>query len=153
MVTFNLWGAHPNLGLEGSTLPRGGICLNNFTEARKQKLLPGVGLPGNFFSCGLITNLGSQGPPFQEGVFALIILQGQENKSWFMGWVCLGQIILWRAHPKPGRTGSTPPNGGIRFENRVGASKQKLLFGVGLPWKNSVMGAHPKPGPTGSNHS
>jgi hypothetical protein len=29
-------------------------------------------------------------------------------------------------------TGSTPPNGGISFENWAGASKQKLLLAVGL---------------------
>jgi hypothetical protein len=39
-----LWGAHPNLGPAGSTLPNGGVCFENWARASKQKLLLGVGL-------------------------------------------------------------------------------------------------------------
>ncbi len=56
---------------------------------------------------------------FPEG---LIIGPGPANKSCF----------LEGAHPNPGPAGSTPPNGVVCNENRVGASKQKLFLGVGL---------------------
>jgi hypothetical protein len=44
----------------------------------------------------------------------------------------LGKFDFGGAHPNPGPAGSTPPNGGVCNENRAGASKQKLLLGVGL---------------------
>ncbi len=57
------------------------------------------------------------------------------------------------AHLTPGPTGSTPPNGGISFENWAGASKQKLLLAVGLQRKSLFLRVHLTPGPTGFTHS
>ncbi len=62
----------------------------------------------------------------------------------------LGKFNFGGAHPNPGPAGSTPPNGGVCNENRAGASKQKLLLGVGLLCKFLLVGAHSNPGPTGS---
>ena len=50
----------------------------------------------------------------------------------------------------PGPAGSTPPSRGICVDNFAGASKQKLLLGVGLPGKFLFVGAHSNPGPAGS---
>ncbi len=49
------------------------------------------------------------------------------------------------AHPNLGLAGSTLPNGGVCFENRAGASKQKLLLGVGLCIQILFVGGSPKP--------
>ena len=76
--------------------------------------------------------------------------RGPANKSCSSGWVCHVKFYLWGAHPNHWPAGSTPPNGGIGNENRVGASKQKLLLGVGLPCKILFVGAHPNLGPAGS---
>jgi hypothetical protein len=54
------------------------------------------------------------------------------------------------AHTDPVPSGSTLPNGGVCFENWAGASKQKLLLGLGLCIKNLFVGAHPNPKPAGS---
>ena len=65
----------------------------------------------------------------------------------------LGKFDFWGAHPNPGPTGSTPPNGGVCNENRVGASKQKLLLGVGLLVKFNFGGGSLQPGdPQGLPH-
>jgi hypothetical protein len=53
-------------------------------------------------------------------------------------------------HLTPGPTGSTPPNGGISFENWAGASKQKLLLAVGLQSKILFLRVHLTSGPTHS---
>jgi hypothetical protein len=45
-VKVYLWGDHPNPGPAGSTPAKGGICIENWEKAQKQKLLLGVGLPG-----------------------------------------------------------------------------------------------------------
>ncbi len=63
------------------------------------------------------------------------------------------KALFWGAHLTPGPTGSTPPNGGISFENWAGASKQKLLLAVGLQRKFLFLRVHLTPGPTGFTHS
>jgi hypothetical protein len=55
-------------------------------------------------------------------------------------------VDFWGAHPNPGPAGSTPPNGGVCNENRAGASKQKLLLGVGLHGKIYFLGGSLQPG-------
>jgi hypothetical protein len=97
--------------------------------------------------------MGRQGPLHQMGVFAMRIVLGPANISCSLGWVCLVKFNLWGAHPNPRPAGSTPPNGGVCNENRVGASKQKLLLGVGLPGKFLFVGGSLQPGaPQGPLH-
>jgi hypothetical protein len=57
-----------------------------------------------------------------------------------------GKILFLGAHSNLGPPGSTPPKGGICFENWAGASKQKLLLGVGLNGKKIFFRAHLNPG-------
>jgi hypothetical protein len=59
------------------------------------------------------------------------------------------KALFWVAHLTLGLTGSTPPNGGISFENWAGASKQKLLLAVGLQCKILFLRVHLTPEPTG----
>jgi hypothetical protein len=57
---------------------------------------------------------------------------------------CQSDICRWdksRATP----AGSTLPNGGVCFENWAGASKQKLLLGVGLYINILFVGGSPQP--------
>ena len=46
--------------------------------------------------------------------------------------------------------GATPSEKPWRVKNWAGASKQKLLLGLGLCIKNLFVGAHPNPKPAGS---
>ena len=64
--------------------------------------------------------------------------------------VCVCVFYFGGAHPNLGPAGSTPPSRGICVDNFEGASKQKLLLGVGLPGKILFVGAHFNPGPAGS---
>jgi hypothetical protein len=52
---------------------------------------------------------GPQGPPHQQGVFALKFDRSQANKSF------QGKISFFWAHSNPWRTGSTPPKESICF--------------------------------------
>ena len=130
-----MWGAHPNPGPTGSTPPNGGICFENWEGACKQKLLLRVRLFGKIKFFGLTPSWGPQGLPHQMGVYGLIIGWGSANKSCSSGWVCHVKFYLWGAHPNPEPAGSTQPNGGICIQNCAGASKQKLLLGVGSTGK------------------
>ena len=83
--------------------------------------------PGSAPSQGATQNVGPQGYlpywphlKFPEG---LRIGRGPANKSCSSGWVCNVKFYLWGAHPNPGPTGSTLPNGGICNENWAGPSK------------------------------
>jgi hypothetical protein len=101
--------------------------------------------------CGELTpTAGPQGPHYRKGVFAMRIGRGPANKSCSSGWVCHVKFNLWGAHPNSRPAGSTPSNGGICNEKSVGASKQKLLLGVGLLGKILFVEAHPNPRPAGS---
>ena len=75
----------------------------------------------------------------------LRIGRGPENKSCSSGWVCIVKFYLRGDHPDPGPPGSTLPNGAVCFENWAGASKQKLLLGVGLKIKILFVGGSPQP--------
>ncbi len=79
---------------------------------------------------------------FPEG---LRIGRGPANKSCSLGWVCIVKCYLQGAHSDPGPPGTTLPNGGVYFENWAGASKQKLLLGVGLCIKKLIVGGSPQP--------
>ncbi len=152
---FSGWNCHvklffggltPNLGPAGSIPPNGGICIENWAGASKQNLLLRVGLPCEIlFSGGSPQTWGPQGPLHQMGVFALIILRGPATKSSSSGWVCPVKFYFRGAHPNPGPVGSTPPNRGICADNFAGASKQKLLLGVGFPSKFLFVGGSPQP--------
>ena len=63
-VKFYLWGAHPNLGPAGSTLPNGGVCFKNWAGVSKQKVLLGVGLYIKILFVG-----GSPQPKARTGLF------------------------------------------------------------------------------------
>jgi hypothetical protein len=52
LIKFYLWGAHPNPGPAGSTLPNGGICFEISGKWSKQKLLLGVGLHSTILFVG-----------------------------------------------------------------------------------------------------
>ena len=83
------------------------------------------------------------------GVYALRIGRASKQKL-FLGVSLPGKILFVGAYLNPRPTGSTPPKGGIWFENWAGASKQKLLLGVGLHSKILFVGAHLNPRPAGS---
>jgi len=52
-VCVCLWGAHPNLGPAGSTLPNGGVCFENWGGGCQQtKVAPYGGVVHKFFICG-----------------------------------------------------------------------------------------------------
>jgi hypothetical protein len=72
-------------------------------------------------------------------------LVGPANKSYSSGWVCHVKFYLWGAHPNLGPAAYTLPNGGVCFENWAGASKQKLLLGVGLYIQILFVGGSPQP--------
>ncbi len=76
--------------------------------------------------------------------------RGPANKNCSSGWVCHVKFYFWGAHPNLGPAGSNPPNGGVCVKNWVGASKQKLLLGVGLQCQILFFEAHPNLGPAGS---
>jgi hypothetical protein len=73
--------------------------------------------------------------PVWKNPEGLRIGRGPANKSCSSGWVCIAKFYL---------RGSTLPNGGVCFENWAGASKQKLLLGVGLCLKILFVGGSPK---------
>ncbi len=156
--SFHL-GSAPSQGATQNVAPQGYLpywpCLK-FTEGLRIERGPankscssGWVCHVKFYLWGAHPNLGPTGA-FQEGVYALWILQGQANKSCSSGWVCHVKFYLWGAHPNPEPAGSTQPNEGICIQNCAGASKQKLLLGVCLPGKIKLLGAHPDRGPTGS---
>jgi hypothetical protein len=58
--------------------------------------------------------------------------------------VCVCVFYFGGAHPNLGPAGSTPPSRGICVDNFEGASKQKLLLGVGLPGKILFVGGSPQ---------
>jgi hypothetical protein len=60
LVKFYLWGAHLNPWPAGSTPPNEGICIENWEEASKQKLLLGVGLLGKILFVGGSPQLGAR---------------------------------------------------------------------------------------------
>ncbi len=92
--------------------------------------------PGSAPSQEATTNVGPQGYlpywPHLKFLEGLRIGRGPANKSYSSGWVCLIKFYLQGANSSLEPTGSTLPNGGVCFENWAGASKQKLLLGVGL---------------------
>ncbi len=75
-VNFYLWGAHTNQGPAGSTPPNGGICIENWEEASKQKLTLRVGLTGKILFVGAHSNPEPAGSTHSKGVFAF------EQFSW-----------------------------------------------------------------------
>ncbi len=79
------------------------------------------------------------------------------NQSpWNLAWAPHFTLARHRARGRPqmltpgGTPIGTPSEKPWRVKNWVGASKQKLLLGVGFPCKISFVGAHPNLGPAGS---
>jgi hypothetical protein len=64
-------------------------------------------------------------------------------------WVCLVKFNLWGAHPDPGPAGSTPPNGGVCFENWAGAWNKSCSSGWVCLLKFHFWGLTLTPGPQG----
>ncbi len=144
--TIYFRGAHPNPGAAGSTPPKGVFALRILRGPANKKCSSGWVCSVKFYLWGFTPTPGPQGPPCQMRVYALRILRGPANKSCSSGWVCMVKFYLWGAHPNPWPAGSTPPNKGICIENWEKASKQKLLFGVGLPGKILFVGGSPQLG-------
>jgi len=79
-------------------------------------------------------------------------LRGGQKQKLILGVGLPQKFLFVRAHPNPWPTGSTPPNGGICFENWEGACKQKFLLRVCLSGKIKFFGLTPSWGPQGLPH-